>query len=576
MGDEVNAANPDLNGAMHSEKDVVESFKKVVTELTQERFDYTMAYVSTPPAKTSHNQRPYNPHDLQMTTYDDSTVPSVTPDRISTVKSNTLTIKDADDSLTDLIVGLTQEKVNTNILLIRDCPDAASLRGLLLGRRAPRGMATWDELWVARLEHMVPYIRVKFDDCTGQLISFAYKHSEELQIEKSVALERLSRRTAILLRAWPECVEKKMLNTDGSVDLSILKQLFNLSRTRKETVLFSDVSVDYHTHTRLIDRCLLNASTALRCRVDDAKMAYDQTIRDPTGESRKWVDLRKFTKDFDTHLTERFVCNGYLDTTSVVTSRPRTQGIPKVRTYTVRNKTNLSVPEFRVWVIDDPISPSFKSRLISAMNELAFMVGDKGKERAFVRNASTCTEYPTPVVIGKKTVYAAEPLSPVEEEILSIANSIAEMQYDHVKKRCRRDYKITFHCNLIHTVVGALSDSVYAPHSDYGQLLCTADNAADYQHVESDKWLPKRDEMQVITLVISNSQKTSSTELVYTDGSSKLATIPLNSCCMHIQGPGSQCEGIKHFARVTGSNGNGGDMASSDHASFLYWTNQTA
>ena len=64
--------------------------------------------------------------------------------------------------------------------------------------------------------------------------------------------------------------------------------------------------------------------------------------------------------------------------------------------------------------------------------------------------------------------------------------------------------------------------------------------------------------MQVITLVISNSEKTTSTELVYNEGSSKLASIPLNSCCMHIQGPGSQSEGINHAARVLGSNGNGG------------------
>lgn len=119
------------------------------------------------------------------------------------------------------------------------------------------------------------------------------------------------------------------------------------------------------------------------------------------------------------------------------------------------------------------------------------MMGEGGKSHAYDRNASTCVEMPTPVVIGGKIVYASEPASAVEVEILSIANKIAAMQYDFVKNLVGSDYKVTFHCNIIHTVVGSLLKSMYVPHSDYGQLLCTAENSSTYQHVEDSRWLPK-------------------------------------------------------------------------------------
>ena len=106
--------------------------------------------------------------------------------------------KEADESMKDLLSGLNQEKVNTNILVAKDCPTAAKMRGLLLGRKLGKG-ATWDELWIGRLEQQLPNIRVQFDDTTGQVTSFSYEHREEVAIRISDALERLSRITAVLL-----------------------------------------------------------------------------------------------------------------------------------------------------------------------------------------------------------------------------------------------------------------------------------------------------------------------------------------------------------------------------------------
>jgi hypothetical protein len=471
----------------------------------------------------------------------------------------------AENSLRDLMHCLDYQRVNSNILVKRDCPNASTLRGILLGRKVGVG-ATWDELWLARVAHQVPHIGLVFDDTTGRVSDVTFHPTVEVSITKTEALERLAKTTAIILKCWPPTLQQKMLRKDGMVNRTILGHLFDLHRRSNAPLVFSTVSVDYDTHYKLIQTCLENAVDYSYCRIKDACSARldvivnRSSLPQPDMDS---VDLRSLTEGFGTYLEERFAITGYLDLniidhncTKADVGRPRfTDTTPKVRTYTINTNGRLDTAPigFRVWVIDNPISPDFKECLISEMNSLQFMVGERGKSSAFIRNASNCATSPTPIVIGGNIVYASVPLSTVETKILALGNKIATMQYDYVKAIVGSDYRVTFHCNLIHTVVASLLKSMYAPHSDYGQLLCTAENSTSYQHVEDNMWLPKRDEMQVVTMIISNSVLPCSTELVYTDGSSKLATIPLNSCCMHIQGPGSQSEGIQHSARVFGS-----------------------
>jgi hypothetical protein len=479
--------------------------------------------------------------------------------------SDQTAIAEAEEAMRDLISCFSKDNVNTNILVNRDCPIASSMRGLLLGRQKSDG-ATWEELWIARLEHQVPLISVTFDDFTGKVCGVTYKPTDEVPIPVQEAVDRVAKSTEVIVQFMCPVLRTKLYNIDGSIRRSLVEHLFNLSR-KTSPVLFSEISLDFDSHYRLIHNCLEYASKHRYCRNVDAIKARSAMIKEKEQVVFSSVNLNEMTKGFGTFLSSMLEQSGYLDPQSpggvamdaameaaTMVNIDAIRGSPSVRSYHVTTDTRSNKPAgFNVWVIDDPVSPQYKAKLIDRLNQLSFMIGVGGKSNAYVRNASTCAEMPTPVVIGGKIVYASEPASAVEVEILSIANRIAAMQYDFVKNLVGSDYKVTFHCNLIHTVVGSLLKSMYAPHSDYGQLLCTAENCSTYQHVEDSKWLPKRDELQVVTLVISNSTLPTSTELVYTQGSSQLKTIPLNSCCIHIQGPGSQQSGIKHAARVSGS-----------------------
>jgi hypothetical protein len=478
-------------------------------------------------------------------------------------------VVEAEAAMRSLIVSLSNENVCSNILARRDCSTASSMRGLLLGRSKTDG-ASWDELWIARLQHQIPYISVTFDDSTGVVSGISFKPRDEVPITVTEAVDRLTKATEVIVQSLIPALRIKMLHKDGSFRRTLVEHMFNLQR-KTTPVYYSTISVDYGSHCMLIQNCLENAVKKSSCGKKDALKAHLQMTKDKALSTDVLSNLNSMTEGFGQFLETRLSAQPcYLDlltpgsvpvntaTTGPGSvscpSRLSVSGTPKIRTYQITPIATSKTPGgFRVWVIDDPISPRFKERLIARLNELSFMVGVGGKSGAYVRNASTCTTMPTPVVIGGDIVYASEPASAIELEILSIANKIAAMQYDYVKTLVGRDYKVTFHCNLIHTVVGSLLKSMYAPHSDYGQLLCTAENSTAYQHVEDNKWLPKRDEMQVITLVISNSSLPTSTELVYSQGSSQLVSIPLNSCCIHIQGPGSQQSGIKHAARVKGS-----------------------
>ena len=155
------------------------------------------------------------------------------------------------------------------------------------------------------------------------------------------------------------------------------------------------------------------------------------------------------------------------------------------------------------------------------------------------------------VVIGGKHVYAAIQPSPIEEEIIKIGQHIATFQRRAIESTCcRKGFKVTFHCNLLHTVVAAIKDAVYAAHSDKSALLCSDDK--EYCPAGKNMWLPKQQEMQIMTLILSNSKETHSTGLTYktTNGVITKQTIPLGSCCLHFQGAGSQAPGIQHQSIV--------------------------
>lgn len=135
----------------------------------------------------------------------------------------------ANELLKDLSSCLVRENVNANLLTNRDSPVAASLRGLLLGRKPNEG-ATWDELWIARLQHIVPFEEVVFDDCTGLVRELKYRPSEEVCFSKREAMIRLSGVTEVVIKHWPTTMQDKMRRKNGTLNNLLLEHLFNLSR----------------------------------------------------------------------------------------------------------------------------------------------------------------------------------------------------------------------------------------------------------------------------------------------------------------------------------------------------------
>ena len=70
-----------------------------------------------------------------------------------------LLTRQADELLNELTTSLLQRQIIDNVLLDMNCPQSSKMRGILLGRKQGAG-ASWDELWVGRLQEQVPYAGV--------------------------------------------------------------------------------------------------------------------------------------------------------------------------------------------------------------------------------------------------------------------------------------------------------------------------------------------------------------------------------------------------------------------------------
>ena len=95
------------------------------------------------------------------------------------------------------------------------------------------------------------------------------------------------------------------------------------------------------------------------------------------------------------------------------------------------------------------------------MNELYFTMGKGGKSGAFIRVVSNTEGEPAPITIGKRYVYGSQKASDFENKIMSLGNIVAAFQRLYVEKKLGgHDYIVTFHVNLIHTVVASIKSLV--------------------------------------------------------------------------------------------------------------------
>jgi hypothetical protein len=116
------------------------------------------------------------------------------------------------------------------------------------------------------------------------------------------------------------------------------------------------------------------------------------------------------------------------------------------------------------------------------------------------------------------------------------------------------DYKVTWDANLLHHVVGPIANAVYKVHNDYSPLLCSFSSyPKKLEHIHKDVYLPRREQMQVLTIFCSNYDihNECCTKIIYRyDNGSIIGTAPIPSREIHIQGPGSQTLRIKHETTV--------------------------
>ncbi len=442
-----------------------------------------------------------------------------------------------------------------SLLLDEESPLAINYRGLLLGRPWGTG-ATYKELYWSRLKVDVSHSRVELDVRTGQITTHVAETNDSLE----VITNQLQQITNWILMAFPVNDQRRFKQK------GVVNALHGINcdyRKKKKAVHYNleHHQVGYTKLIAMLHYCLENTPYNNIVSVVTAKQAYNIFVKDPakdpTGKDRKDVNLNKQTKGYGEELVQ-FFAKGHLDVQAGFTSEEVGSTSPNstVTTYNVGPVNST----FQVWVIKNPISDHFMSEVTESMNELEFAKGAGGKKDAFIRVAST-TSTPAPLVIGKRILYEGVPMAPIELKLQKLVVTLMDLQTKMIVKAVGRLYKITWHVNLIHTVAASISKAMYGAHTDTDDLLCS-DNK-DYCHVTKDHWLPKREEMQTATLVISNSKNSESTQLLYkpsTHGASPPMAIPLSNNCLHIQGPGSQAGDMTHQVDIMPKTSNDGSI----------------
>jgi hypothetical protein len=476
----------------------------------------------------------------------------------------------AEEAYLDLI-NVVQKAVPASDLLFGTSDKASYYRGLLIDRPIADGGATYDELWTARIEGDVAWLGLEsFDLSTGRL------QKKELPVYQSDndIIQRLWESLSVTLDSSDEGDLWRFMysrNDTGRVPCEgVIRALFNIPKNASPlNKRLGHCIPPYATRKKLVEFCVSQCkpegggpSRGTRVTTAMAKKARDRICSiedDPTGSKRKIIDLSEYTVGFGDRLKKKMEEGGlFLDVVGGVTSKNdptiATSPRPVVATHVV-GEVGGSFTPFWVVTIHNPFTLSFVDRWHRDMNKLLFTSGRHGKIGAYIRNASSTAE-PAPFTIGGRTVYGGQHLSDFEKSgVLYLANFVADYQRETIEATLGTHYVVTFHANLLHTVVNAIVDALYGFHSDSDPQVCSDSIPKDKKriHVEDVFHLPTNCEQQVITMGSSNSPAEFSTILEYEKigQQGSLASLKLGGCFLHIQGPGSQQPGIRHQVRMT-------------------------
>ena len=447
------------------------------------------------------------------------------------------------------------------IELCADNERSRRLRGLLLGIQG----ATVSELWFGKMQHDTNCDHLHHltsDPSTGAPERFITKHTYNSGPYNSSISTLLPQFEPIINGKFGSQKWKFMRN--GGFIERVVCNLFGYGSPQSVNFQYQSIRSDQIEDMirYCVKRCgLLNSD---KVTAETAAAAYIAIVVVQKG------DLNGNTMGFGQTMAAicRKACDanlfGEIDKTEIENWSPTVESTtingPPSSSYPQPNDETgnatsgkKGVPLFEVTVVHDFAPPSFKEAIIEGMNELQFMIGSKGKSNAFIRNCSSLAN-PAPFTVGKAVVYGGVHASEIETKLLDFANFICVEQEKYVIKEMEgKGYQVTFAANQLLTVVATLREALFSPHSDYSARLCSTgiNGAPRLQGELDDLWLPRREELQVLTYVLSNSTADRSTELVYEDTvGSQLGKVPLSSFCMHHQGAGSQAPGIKHGVRM--------------------------
>ena len=457
--------------------------------------------------------------------------------------------------------------LNASNLLDESDETGRRYRGLLLGWSCEDG-ASVNELLTGRLQHDIGYSEVNF-----QLDKFSVKKTSLPKLSNKEIIEELCKTVALLLKKY-SCVEQLKFTKGGQlINRGVVAVLFDVGK--RDNIRMNELVMKYETRTLMIDQCLKWCPINKKVNAKIAKAVFQKFVGDPTGSDSTELDLNEVTKDFGEHV-KKIMSGGYLDVTMGITNQEELveetlnnkYKMPTVAVEEVITSIDCRDDKFSVVVIHNFVSEVFKRKWVKRMDELLFATGKGSKSNAFVRNCSTTNE-PAPMLIGDKHVYGGLIPDAIENDLINMAVYFAEEQQKMIEAAYGL-YKVTWHCNLVHTVVAAIRDAIYGAHSDANPTCCSGSRPMDpYIHVDGCHYLPKQKEMQVATMVFSNCQDDFSTELVYThQGKRILKHIKLSSCCLHWQGPGSQALGVKHQVKVLNTVSTGGIFRA--HSTFRF------
>jgi hypothetical protein len=480
----------------------------------------------------------------------------------------------AESAYQDLI-NTVQSGVPASDMLFGESERASYFRGLLLDQPKDQTGASYGDLWTGRIEADVSWRGyASFDLSTGH----AGKTSIPVYRTDIEVINRLWEILSLTLKSGYKADLWRFTSRGEKRSPGVIRALFNIPKNatklrqrmwceaeRRNRLKFDismrDIVPPYAIRRKLIQFCISECErVGPRQKVTvpiavKARKRIWSTENDPTGSHRQSIDLSEYTKGFGEKLKEKMEKGGvFLDVLGGATpaNDPTIAVSPRpiVTTHLVGVEKG-PFKQFWVVTIHNPFTLSFVERWQSDMNRLLFTEGKHGKAGAYIRNASS-TEEPAPFTIGRKTVYGGQHLSAFERDgILHLANFVAKYQRETIEEALGDLYIVTFHANLLHTVVNAIVDALYAFHSDADAQVCS-DIAEKRIHVEDIFHLPINCEQQVITMGSSNSKLDYSTILEYERvGHGSLACLDLGSCFLHIQGPGSQQPGIRHQVKMT-------------------------